>query len=93
MAKSTPATLALQKAKLAFQLHSYVYDPDADRVGMAARKPWGAARAHAETLIAQVDGKPVCVVIRSDRELSLKKLAQTFGGKHAQMQAPAEANA
>ena len=30
-------------------------------------------------------------MIRSDRELSLKKLAQTFGGKHAQMQAPAEA--
>ncbi len=92
MAKSTPATLALQKAKLAFQLHTYVYDPDADRVGMAAAEALSVPPARMlKTLIAQVDGKPVCAVIRSDRELSLKKLAQTFGGKHAQMQAPAEA--
>jgi len=32
-----------------------------------------------KTLIALVDGKPVCVVLRSDREVSMKKLAAALG--------------
>ena len=28
-----------------------------------------------KTLMAEVDGKPVCVVVPSDREVSMKKLA------------------
>jgi Cys-tRNA(Pro)/Cys-tRNA(Cys) deacylase len=35
--------------------------------------------------MAEVDGKPVCVVIPSDAEASMKKLATTFGGKAAAM--------
>ena len=34
MAKSTPATLALEKAGVAFKLHEYDYDPNAARIGM-----------------------------------------------------------
>jgi len=29
--------------------------------------------------MAEVDGKPVCVVIPSDREVSMKKLAAALG--------------
>jgi Cys-tRNA(Pro)/Cys-tRNA(Cys) deacylase len=36
MAKGTPATSALEKAGVAFTLHEYDYDPDAERVGMQA---------------------------------------------------------
>ena len=38
--------------------------------------------------MAELDGKPVCVVVPSDREVSMKKLAAAFGGKHAAMMKP-----
>ena len=38
-----------------------------------------------KTLMAEVDGKPVCVVVPSDCEVSMKKLAAAFGGKSAAM--------
>ena len=41
--------------------------------------------------MALVDGKPVCVIVPSDREVSMKKLAAAFGGKSAQMMKPADA--
>jgi Cys-tRNA(Pro)/Cys-tRNA(Cys) deacylase len=44
-----------------------------------------------KTLMAEVDGKPVCVVVPSDREVSMKKLASAFGGKAANMMKPADA--
>jgi len=92
MSKSTPATLALTKAGAAFALHSYDYDPDAARIGLAAAWALGQpARRVLKTLMAEVDGKPVCAVIASDREVSMKKLAAAFGGKTAAMMPPAQA--
>jgi Cys-tRNA(Pro)/Cys-tRNA(Cys) deacylase len=44
-----------------------------------------------KTLMAKVDGKPVCAVIASDREVNMKKLAAAFGGKTAEMMKPVEA--
>ena len=41
--------------------------------------------------MALVDGKPVCVVEPSDREVSMKRLAAAFGGKSAAMMPSAEA--
>jgi Cys-tRNA(Pro)/Cys-tRNA(Cys) deacylase len=41
-----------------------------------------------KTLMAEVDGRPVCVAIPSDREVSMKKLAAAFGGKAAAMMKP-----
>ncbi len=41
--------------------------------------------------MALVDGKPVCVVLASDREVSMKALAALFGGKTAKMMPPADA--
>src|SRR5690606_2221674 len=35
--------------------------------------------------MAEVDGRPVCVVVPSDTEVSMKKLAACFGGKSAAM--------
>ena len=44
MAKSTPATLALEKAGVAFKLHEYDYDPNAARIGMQAAEASGSSR-------------------------------------------------
>ena len=92
MSKSTRATKALEQAGVAFSVHAYDYDPDADKIGMQAAAAFGEApRRVLKTLIALVDGKPVCVVLRSDREVSMKKLAAALGGKSAEMMKPAEA--
>lgn len=92
MAKTTPATLALRKAGVAFTLHTYDYDPDAGRVGLQAAESLGADPARVlKTLMAQVDGRPVCAVLASDQEVAMKKLAAVFGGKAAAMMKPADA--
>ncbi|MBB5751284.1 Cys-tRNA(Pro) deacylase [Prosthecomicrobium pneumaticum] len=89
MSKSTRATLALSKAGIAFTVHAYDYDPGADRIGMQAAEALGELpRRVLKTLMAEVDGKPVCVVVPSDHEVSMKKLAAAFGGKSAAMMKP-----
>ncbi|MXP65430.1 Cys-tRNA(Pro) deacylase [Roseomonas sp. M0104] len=92
MSKATRATQALQQAGIAFTLHSYDYDPNAERIGLQAAEAIGEPPHRVlKTLMAEVDGKPVCVVIPSDREVSMKRLAAAFGGKSAQMMRPADA--
>ena len=90
MSKSTRATLALTAAKVAFETVAYDYDPDADRIGIQAAEAIGVSPAIVlKTLMAEVDGKPVCVVVPSDCEVSMKKLAAAFKGKSANMMKPA----
>src|ERR671927_1012192 len=92
MSKVTPATRALDAAGVAFTLHTYDYDPDAASIGLQAASALGEPPDRVlKTLMALVDGKPVCVIVPSDREVSMKKLAAAFGGKSAQMMKPAEA--
>lgn len=86
MSKATPATVFLDKAGVAYRTATYAYDPDADRVGLQAAEALGAAPSEVlKTLIVKVDGKPACVVLASDREVSMKKLAAALGGKSAEM--------
>jgi Cys-tRNA(Pro)/Cys-tRNA(Cys) deacylase len=92
MSKTTRATLALEKLGVSFTLHAYDYDPGADSIGLQAAEALGIApRRMLKTLMAEVDGRPVCVVLASDREVSMKKLAAAFGGKTAKMMRPADA--
>src|ERR1700740_3073544 len=92
MSKSTPATLALAKAGVGFTLHSYVYVPGSERVGLQAAEALGEPPERVlKTLMAKVDGRPVCAVLASDRTVAMKKLAAALGGKAAEMMAPAEA--
>jgi Cys-tRNA(Pro)/Cys-tRNA(Cys) deacylase len=92
MSKVTRATKALEQVGIAFTVHTYDYDPDASRIGMQAAEALGEEPARVlKTLMALVDGKPVCVVVPSDREVSMKKLAAAFGGKSAEMMKPADA--
>jgi Cys-tRNA(Pro)/Cys-tRNA(Cys) deacylase len=92
MSKTTRATQALGKLGVKFTLHSYDYDPDAESIGLQAAEALGIEpRRVLKTLMAEVDGKPVCVVVPSDREVSMKKLAAAFRGKAAHMMRPTDA--
>jgi Cys-tRNA(Pro)/Cys-tRNA(Cys) deacylase len=92
MSKVTRATKMLEQAGIAFTVHAYDYDPDADSIGLQAAEALGEPPARVlKTLMALVDGKPVCVIVPSDREVSMKRLATAFGGKQAAMMKPADA--
>lgn len=92
MAKATPATVALQKAGIAFTLHEYDYDPKAERIGMQAAEALGIEPARLlKTLMARADDKVICVLAPSDREINLKRLAAAAGAKGAAMLGVAEA--
>jgi Cys-tRNA(Pro)/Cys-tRNA(Cys) deacylase len=92
MSRTTRATLALERLGVKFALHVYEYDSSADRIGLQAAEALGVEpRRLLKTLMAEVDGKPVCVVVPSDREVSMKKLAAAFAGKAANMMRPADA--
>jgi Cys-tRNA(Pro)/Cys-tRNA(Cys) deacylase len=92
MSKTTRATAALASLGIKFVLHTYSYDSGAERIGLQAAEALGIEpRRVLKTLMAEVDGKPVCVVVPSDCEVSMKKLASAFGGKAAHMMRPADA--
>ena len=92
MSKTTRATLALTRLGIKFALHTYDYDSSADRIGRQAAQALGIEpQRMLKTLMAEVDGKPVCVVVPSDRDVSMKKLAAAFRGKAANMMRPADA--
>jgi Cys-tRNA(Pro)/Cys-tRNA(Cys) deacylase len=92
MAKSTPATLALEKAGIAFTLHEYEYDPSATRIGMQAAEALGIEPARLlKTLMAKAGDTVVCVLAPSDREVNLKKLAAAAKAKSVAMLGAAEA--
>ena len=92
MSKVTRATKMLEQAGIAFTVHSYTYDPAASRIGLQAAEALREEPGRVlKTLMALVDGKPVCVIVPSDREVSMKKLAAAFDGKSAEMMKPADA--
>ena len=86
MSHTTQGTLLLDKLGIAYTLHPYDYDPDAPRVGLQAAEALGIDASQTfKTLMLELDGKPVCCVIPSDQEASLKKVAATLRGKSAAM--------
>lgn len=89
MARGTPATQALKKAGIAFDLVEYEYDGSAARVGLQAAEAMQVPAARVfKTLMAEVDGKPVCAILPSDAEVDMKALAAAFNGKSARMMPP-----
>ena len=92
MARVTRATQALDTAGVAYTVVSYDYDPGAERIGLQAAEaldvdPHGVIK----TLMARVDGKPVCVMLSSAEKVSMKMLALAIGGKSAEMMSPSDA--
>ena len=92
MAKRTRATKLLEQAGIAFTAVVYDYDSLARSRGLQAAEALGEPPDRVlKTLLALVDGRPVCVIAPSDRDVSIKRLAVAFDGKSAQMMPPADA--
>ncbi|MCE5972734.1 Cys-tRNA(Pro) deacylase [Sinirhodobacter sp. WL0062] len=92
MSTQTPATRALTQAKVAFRVMEYDYVSGQDKIGLHAAEAIGADPGRVlKTLMVEVDGKPACAVIPSDRSLSMKRVAAAFGGKAATMMPPDKA--
>ena len=92
MSIGTPATRALSQAGVVFRVLEYDYVAGSDRIGLQAAEAIGVEPGRVlKTLMVEVDGRPACAVIPSDRTLSMKRVAAAFGGKSAQMMAPEKA--
>ncbi len=86
MSRATPATLALDRAGVTYTLASYDYDPKGERVGLQAAAALGAPPGEVlKTLMVRADGNAACVVLASDREIAMKKLAAALGDKTCEM--------
>lgn len=86
MSTATPATRFLDKAGLSYDVFEYEYGGGEGPIGLQAADAigWRPERVF-KTLMVELDGKPACAVIPSDRSLSMKKLAAALKGKSAKM--------
>jgi Cys-tRNA(Pro)/Cys-tRNA(Cys) deacylase len=87
--RGTPASVAAERAGIAYRVHEYVHDPGAPSYGLEAaeRLDVEAARVF-KTLVVTVDGGPLIAIVPVERELDLRAL-----GKRATLAAPAERSA
>jgi len=93
-AGGTPATVALARAGVAFDLHPYEHGTETGRhaYGMEAVAALGLDPAQVfKTLVARVDGRLVVAVVPVSGSLDLKALAAAVGGKRAEMAEAADA--
>ncbi len=91
-ARGTAATVALERAGIAFTIHEYHHAPRHESYGLEASQALGVPPGRVfKTLIAEVDGKLVAGVVPVDGQLDLKALAAAAAGKRASMAAVAAA--
>lgn len=92
MAKGTRATKLLEQSGIAFTAVAYEYDPTSRSRGLQAAEALGVQPERVlKTLLALVDGRAVCVIIPSDQDVAMKRLAASLGGKSAHMMPQADA--
>ena len=88
-AGGTPATIALDKAGVAYALHPYVHDPQSSHFGEEAAAALGVDRDRIlKTLVADAGGELVVAIVPVARQLDLKALAAAVGTKRAALASP-----
>ncbi|MDE9366856.1 Cys-tRNA(Pro) deacylase [Luteipulveratus sp. YIM 133132] len=88
----TPATVALDRAGVAYTPRSYVHDPAVASYGMEAAQALDVEPARVlKTLLVRVDGALAVGVVPVDRQLDLKAVAAALGGKRAELADPKDA--
>lgn len=91
-AGGTPATMALTRAGVSFEVHRYDHDPASPSYGEEAADLLGVDSDRVfKTLFASVDGKLVVGIVPVSGQLDLKALATAVSGKRAVMARPEEA--
>ncbi|HEY0165482.1 MAG TPA: Cys-tRNA(Pro) deacylase [Jatrophihabitans sp.] len=92
MSGGTPATVALDRARVDYTLHSYAHDSRAGSYGEEAAAQLGVdPRRMFKTLVAAVDSRLVCALVPVASRLDLKALAGAAGGRRAELADPAKA--
>jgi Cys-tRNA(Pro)/Cys-tRNA(Cys) deacylase len=80
----TPATVALDRAGVTYQLRPYDHDPRTDSFGLEAAAALGVDPARVfKTLVASLDGALVVGIVPVSGQLDLKALARALGGSRA----------
>lgn len=88
----TPATTALTRAGVAFELHPYDHDPSAPSFGLEAAQALGIPPAQVfKTLLVDSGAALGVGIVPVDRQLDLKAVATALGWKRATMADPAAA--
>ncbi|OLT22539.1 aminoacyl-tRNA deacylase [Ornithinimicrobium sp. CNJ-824] len=88
----TPATVALERAGVAFEVRAYEHDPGAESYGLEAAAALGVDPARVlKTLLVEADGGLAVGIVPVDTLLDLKALAAALGVKRAVMAQPADA--
>lgn len=91
-AGGTPATVALTRAGIDFEMREYEHDPRAASFGLEAAQLLGVPEGQVfKTLLATVDGDLAVAVVPVSGQLDLKALARALGGRRARMAVPAVA--
>lgn len=88
----TPATVALTRAGVGFELHPYETSGSGTSYGLEAADALGLDPGLVfKTLVARVDGQLTVAVVPVAGSLDLKALAAAVGAKKAAMAEPADA--
>lgn len=88
----TPATVALERASIKFEVWAYEHDPTASSFGLEAAQALGVAPERVfKTLLAQTDAGLVVGIVPVTGSLDLKALAAAVGVKRAAMADPSDA--
>jgi Cys-tRNA(Pro)/Cys-tRNA(Cys) deacylase len=92
MSGGTPATAALERARVSYTLHPYAHDSRAGSYGEEAAALLGVDPHRIfKTLIAAVDNRLVCAVVGVSCRLNLSAVASAAGGRRAELADPAKA--
>lgn len=82
----TPAIVSVRQAKIPFSLHEYRHDAAAASYGLEAVEKLGLDPTEVfKTLIVNIDGRLAAALVPVARQLDLKALAASMGGKRATM--------
>ena len=85
-AGGTPATVVLERARIAFELRPYEHSPGTTSYGEEAAEALGVDPARVfKTLLASLDGRLVVGVVPVTGRLDLRALARVLGGSRAVM--------
>lgn len=91
-ARATRATVAAQKAGIAFTVHEYAHDDTNVAYGVEAVERLGLdPRRVFKTIVVTVKDKPAVAVVPVACEVDLKAVAIALGAKHAVLADPAVA--
>lgn len=83
---ATPALRVLNLAGVEYRVHEFDHDPNIRRYGSEAAEKLGVDSGRVfKTLIILVDNEPFSALVPVSGQLDLKLLAQTTGGKKAQL--------